>query len=117
MSLNIDDAGYGVIGHGRGFETFRIDQSGFILSIGHHLNTSVTAACLIRTISLQGADLEVVAGTAIAPNFFLSILGIRDRIGATLVHRERNELAVSFNMLIDPDFLHHVVRVSVDAAR
>jgi hypothetical protein len=50
------------------------------------------------------------------PNhFFLEILGIQDEIGATLVKREGDLATISFNMLINPEFLHHVLRLSFES--
>ena len=47
-------------------------------------------------------------------NFFLEILGIHDEIGCTLIRREEEKVTVGFNMLIDAEFLHHVVRLSFE---
>ena len=94
------------------FEKFRIDWPGRVRSVGHHLDIACRFRCLIRTISMEGAELEVPAFYTVPRHFFLSIQGIRDEIGATLVNREREQLTVSFNMLIDPGFLDTVIRLS-----
>lgn len=96
------------------FERFKIDRPGKIIFVGHHLTTKSSLRCLIRSISLYGADLEVSPHVAIPPHFFLEILGIHDEIGCTVIRREAEKLTVGFNMLIDPEFLHHVVRLSFE---
>lgn len=98
----------------RALEEFAIDRPGNIMLIGRHLSTSQEIRCLIRTISLGGAMLEVNAGVEVPNHFFLEILGIRDEIGCTLVKREGPICAVGFNMLIDPEFLHHVIKLGFD---
>lgn len=96
------------------YEKSRIDRPGKIVFVGHHLSMARTQRCLIRTISLYGAELEVSPHVEVPANFFLEILGIHDDIGCTLIRREAEKLTVGFNMLIDPDFLHHVVRLSFE---
>ncbi|CAH0340131.1 hypothetical protein [Rhizobium sp. CECT 9324] len=96
------------------FEKFRIDRPGKIIFVGHHLSTTTSLRCLIRTISLHGAELEVSPHLPMPSNFFLEILGIHDEIGCTLIRREAEKLTIGFNMLIDPEFLHHVVRLSFE---
>ncbi|ACM36017.1 hypothetical protein FS827_01470 [Agrobacterium vitis] len=96
------------------YKKFGIDRPGKIIFVGHHLSTKTTVRCLIRKISLQGAELEVSRMLPVPKNFFLEILGIRDEIGCTLMRREQETAVVSFNMLIDPEFLHHVVKLSFE---
>jgi hypothetical protein len=100
----------------RRFEKFTIDRPGKIVVIGHHLSTQETIRCLIRTISLQGVELDVSPKVEVPQNFFLSILGIRDEIGCTVILREEEKVTVGFNMLIDAEFLHHVIRLSFETS-
>jgi len=101
---------------GRGFEKFSIDRPGKIVLVEHHLSTSTNIRCLIRTISLQGAELEVSPSIPVPTNFFLAILGIRDEIGCTVNAREEEKVVIGFNMLIDPEFLHHVIRLNFETS-
>lgn len=96
------------------YDKFVIDRPGKIIFVGHHLSTKTSMRCLIRTISLSGAELDTSPHLPLPNHFFLDILGIRDEIGCTLVRREAEKATVSFNMLIDPEFLHHVVRLSFE---
>jgi len=98
----------------RALEEFSVDRPGNIISIGHHLATTMQVRCLVRTISLSGAVLEVNKGLDIPQNFFLEILGIHDEIGCTVLKRDGAVVTVCFNMLISPDFLHHVQRLSFE---
>lgn len=70
------------------YEKFQIDRPGKITFIGHHLSAKDTMRCLVRTISLYGAELDVSADLEMPVNFYLEILGIRDEIGCTLIRRE-----------------------------
>jgi hypothetical protein len=110
------DTNQGLPAHDRGFEKFTIDRPGKIVLVGHHLSTQETIRCLIRTISLQGAELDVSPHVPVPKNFFLNILGIRDDIGCTVIAREEEKVAVGFNMLIDAEFLHHVIRLSFETS-
>lgn len=96
------------------YERFTIDRPGRIIFVGHRLSTSTTLRCLIRSISLYGAEIEVSPQLTVPSNFFLEILGIHDEIGCTVIRREEEKLTVGFNMLIDPEFLHHVVRLNFE---
>ena len=96
-------------------EEFVADRPATIVSIGHHLATTMQLHCLVRTISRGGAVLDISPSHEIPSHFFLEILGIRDEIGCTLVRREGERATISFNMLIDPDFLHHVLRLGAEA--
>lgn len=98
------------------FEKFRIDRPGKIVFVGHHLSMAKSQRCLIRTMSLYGAELDVSPHVIVPPNFFLEILGIHDDIGCTLIRREAEKLTVGFNMLLDPEFLHHVVRLAFETS-
>ncbi|MCM2474056.1 hypothetical protein HGO38_11290 [Rhizobium sp. CG5] len=99
------------------YEKFAIDRPGKIIFVGHHLSTKSSLRCLIRKISLYGADLEVSPHVPIPNHFFLEILGIHDEIGCTYIRREAERVTVGFNMLIDPEFLHHVVRLSFELSQ
>lgn len=100
----------------RRFEKFAIDRPGKVVLVGHHLSTTTSIRCLIRTISLQGAELDVSPHVPVPTNFFLNILGIRDDIGCTVIAREEEKVTVGFNMLIDAEFLHHVIRLSFETS-
>ncbi|WP_377295657.1 hypothetical protein [Rhizobium sp. SGZ-381] len=114
MPLNIVRDTKPFIPHDEVFEKFDIDRPGKIIFVGHRLSTAQQLRCLVRKISLYGAQLEVSPSLSVPKNFFLEILGIRDEIGCTLIRREEEKVTVGFNMLIDADFLHHVIRVSFD---
>lgn len=101
----------------KAFEMYRLDLPGKIILIGHHLSTANHVRCLIRGISLYGAELEVPPAAQFPKNFFLEILGIRDEIGCTLMRRQEEKLSVGFNMLIAPEFLTHVLKLGQDANR
>lgn len=95
----------------KAYEMFRLERPGKIVFVGHHLSTSNHVRCLILGISLYGAELEVVPTVQLPNNFFLEILGIHDEIGCTLMRRQEEKVSVAFNMLIAPEFLHHVLRM------
>ncbi|TCL76242.1 hypothetical protein [Rhizobium sp. BK251] len=99
----------------RNYREFGIDRPGKIIFVGHHLSTKTQVRCLIRSITLAGAVLEVTPGLEVPNHFFLEILGIRDEIGCTLVKRDGELVTISFNMLINQEFLHHVLRLSFEA--
>ena len=98
------------------YEKFQIDRPGKITFIGHHLSASETLRCLVRNISLYGAEIEVSPHLEMPTNFYLEILGIRDEIGCTLIRREEEKVTIGFNMLIDAEFLHHVRRLSFETS-
>ena len=98
------------------FEKFPIDRPGKIIFVGHHLSTKTSFRCLIRSISLAGAELEVSPHLPVPNNFFLEILGIHDDIGCTLMRREEERVTIGFNMLIDAEFLHHVIRLGFETS-
>ncbi len=95
-------------------QEFVVDRPGKIIFVGHHLSTSVQTDCMIKIMSQSGATLEVGTGHELPNHFFLEILGIRDEIGCTLVKREGSQVTVSFNMLINAEFLHHVLRLNFE---
>lgn len=97
------------------YEQFKIDRPGKIIFVEHHLSTKQNLRCLIRQMSVYGGELEVSPYLKVPNHFFLEILGIRDEIGCTLIRREEEKLTIGFNMLIDPEFLHHVIRLGFDA--
>ena len=98
------------------FEKFTVDRPGRIVSVGRHLSTTTQFRCLVRTISLYGAELEVSRHVPVPNNFFLEILGIHDDIGCTIIRRDGEKLTVGFNMLIDAEFLHHVIRLGFETS-
>ncbi|WP_086996637.1 hypothetical protein [Rhizobium sullae] len=99
----------------KSYRDFSLDRPGKIIFVGHHLSTGTQVRCLIRTINLAGAVLEVSPTIEVPNHFFLEILGIRDEIGSTVVKREGELVTISFNMLINAEFLHHVLRLSFEA--
>ena len=96
-------------------QEFVVDHPGNIIFVGHHLSTSTQARCTIRTMSQSGARLDVGTGFEVPTHFFLEIIGLRDEIGCTLIKREGAEIVVGFNMLINAEFLHHVLRLAFEA--
>ncbi len=89
-----------------------IDRARSSLSAAISAPRTTCAASFIP--SRYGAELEVSPHVAVPSNFFLEILGIHDEIGCTLIRREEEKVTVGFNMLIDPEFLHHVVKLSFE---
>lgn len=98
------------------YEQFVIDRPARIILVGHHLSTNNSLRCLMHSISLYGAELDVSANIEIPDNFFLEILGIHDEIGCTLIRRDKEKVTIGFNMLINPEFLHHVIRLSFEVS-
>ncbi len=94
-----------------GFEKFQIERPGRIIFVERHLSTKTQVRCIIRKISRSGAELDISPSLTVPGNFFLEILGIRGEIGATLTERQEEKVKITFNMLLDADFLHHVLRV------
>ena len=98
----------------KAFESYRLDRPGKIIFVGHHLSTKNHTRCLIKTISLYGAEVEVSPTAELPKNFFLEILGIHDEIGCTLMRRHEEKAVIGFNMLINPEFLHHVLKLNFE---
>lgn len=98
------------------YEAFVIDRPGKIIHVGHHLSTRTKARCLVRSISLSGAELDVNPEFEVPKNFFLEILGIPDEIGCTLTVRNGAKAIVGFNMLLDAQFLRHLVGVAPETS-
>ncbi|MCX8999163.1 hypothetical protein NOF55_18830 [Rhizobiaceae bacterium BDR2-2] len=97
------------------YENFAVDRPGKIVFVGRRLSVSNSVRCVIRKLSQYGAQLEVSPKVELPSHFFLEILGIRDEIGCTVTRREGEIVTVGFNMLIDPEFLHHVRRLSFES--
>ncbi|MBT9368543.1 hypothetical protein [Rhizobium sp. CSW-27] len=116
MPLNIVRETKANIPHDEVFEKFEIDRPGKIIFVGRHLSTKNQMRCLVRRMSLYGAELDVSPHLPVPNHFFLEILGVRDEIGCTLIRRQKEKVTVGFNMLIDADFLHHVIRLSFDTS-
>lgn len=95
----------------KAFEMYRLDRPGKIILIGHHLSTSSHVRCIIRGISLYGAEIEVGPAVSLPKNFFLEILGVHDEIGCTMMRRHEEKVSIGFNMLIAPEFLTHVLKL------
>ena len=96
------------------YDRFTVERPGRIVFVGHRLSTANSVRCVIRRISMSGAELDVEATIDVPTHFFLEILGIRDEIGCTMIRREGPVVTVGFNMLLDPEFLHHVRRLSFE---
>jgi len=116
MALNININANDAVPQDEMYEKYSVDRPGKITFIGHHLSAKNTMRCLIRNISLYGADIEVSPHLDLPSNFYLEVLGIRDEIGCTLIRREVEQATVGFNMLIDAEFLHHIRRLSFETA-
>ncbi|MBN9028953.1 MAG: hypothetical protein J0I23_04030 [Rhizobiales bacterium] len=84
---------------------------GRIILVGHHLSAKTHIRCIVKSISLYGAVLEVSPYLSFPNNFFLEILGIRDEIGCTIITREEEIVTIGFNMLLAQEFLMHVLRL------
>src|SRR3546814_13489663 len=87
MPLNMDRDPKRTAPRDQAFEKFEIKRPGRIIFVGHHLSTRTHIRCLIRTIPLYGAELEVSPPLPVPNNFFLEILGIQDDTGCTLIRR------------------------------
>lgn len=116
MALNVHIDSKDAVPQDEMYEKYTIDRPGKITFIGHHLSSKNTMRCLIRKISLYGAEIEVSPHLDMPVNFYLEVLGIRDEIGCTLIRREEENATIAFNMLIDPEFLHHIRRLSFETA-
>jgi len=94
-------------------QQFVVEHPGLITVVGHHLKTS-TAKCRIRAMSVAGAVLDVDTGADVPNHFFLEIVGIKDEIGCTLIKHEGQTVLIGFNMLLNEEFLHHVLRLAFE---
>ncbi len=94
----------------RAFQNYETHIPGRIIMVGHHLSAKTQIRCIVKSISLYGAVLEVSPHLSFPNNFFLEILGIRDEIGCTVVTREEEIVTIGFNMLLAEEFLLHVLR-------
>ena len=99
------------------YEQFVIDRPARIIFVGHHLSTKNSLRCILRRMSLYGAELDVSPNVEVPDNFFLEILGIHDEIGCTLIRREEEKMTIGFNMLVNAEFLHHVIRLSFEVSQ
>jgi len=100
--------------HDRTLQEYLVNRPGNVILVGHHLSTATQARCVILTMSQSGAKLDVGTGFDVPNHFFLEIIGLRDQIGCTLIKREGAEVMISFNMLINAEFLHHVLRLGFE---
>lgn len=98
----------------KAFESYKLERPGKIILVGHHLSTKNHIRCMIRKISLYGAELEISPFSDLPKNFFLEILGIHDEIGCTLIRRQEEKAIIGFNMLINAEFLHHVLKLNFE---
>ena len=115
MPLHLNDTGKAKTeSPDKAFESYRLDRPGKIIMVGHHLSTKNHIRCLIKKISLYGAEVEVSPFVELPKNFFLEILGIHDEIGCTLIRRQEEKATIGFNMLINAEFLHHVLRLDFE---
>lgn len=112
MPLNVHLDPKSNIPRDKAFPKYSIDRPGKIIFVGHHLSTKTHFRCLVRSISLYGAELDVSPHLDVPKNFFLEILGVRDEIGCTLIRREEEQVTVGFNMLLAPEFVHHILKLS-----
>lgn len=110
MSLNLHLDSKTNIPRDQVFPKYVIDRPGKVIFVGHHLSTASHFRCIVKNMSLYGADLDVSPNLEMPKNFFLEILGIHDEIGCTVIRREAEHVAVGFNMLLAPEFLHHVIK-------
>ncbi|MFD1746494.1 PilZ domain-containing protein [Rhizobium helianthi] len=115
MPLNVHTDGKSNTPRDQAFPKYTIDRPGKIIFVGRHLSTKTHFRCLVRSISLSGAQLDVSPYLPLPKNFFLEILGVRDEIGCTVIRREEEQVTVGFNMLLAPEFVHHVLKLSFDA--
>lgn len=82
-----------------------------IVTIGHHLKAGKQFQTVLRKISFSGAILDATEEMVLEDNFFLEIDGIHDEIGATKVLQNWHALSIQFNMLLNEQFLDHVLHL------
>lgn len=80
-----------------------------LVMIGHHLKAGNQFQTVLRNISFSGALLDLNGNMNVEDNFFLEIDGIRDEIGCTKVSQNWHGITVQFNMLLNDQFLDHVL--------
>jgi hypothetical protein len=91
------------------FRQHRIDRPGQIIPVDSHLTIKKRYNCLVESISCGGALLNLNPHIELPKNFFLTILGSSEEIGATEVRREGDRMMIRFNMFLAPDFLTSIV--------
>lgn len=84
-----------------------------LVMIGHHLRAGKQFRTVLRKISFSGALLDLNDDMEIEDNFFLEIDGIKDEIGCTKVNQNWHAISVQFNMLLNEQFLDHVLHLAI----
>lgn len=92
------------------YERFRVGQAGTLMSIRPGLAGVSTRTCRMLEISRGGAVFSVNTTIGLPIHYYLSIVGIKKRIGCAELFRKDNRVQVHFIAPIDDELLHEIVR-------
>lgn len=92
------------------YERFLIGQTGILMAVRPALGGVSTRSCQMMEISRGGAAFTVNTSIGLPEHYYLSIVGIKRRIGCAEIYRRDNRIQVHFIRPIDDDFLHQIVR-------
>lgn len=93
----------------RRWERYAVDRQGTLIAVGSHLSAK-SWNCKLIDISRGGVSFTVATTIGLPLHYYLSIVGLDQRIGCAEVYRNNNRIGVQFIREIDEDTLRTVVR-------
>lgn len=92
------------------YERFRVSQAGTIIAVRPALGGVTTRICQMAEISRGSASFTVNTTIGLPQHYYLSIVGIKKRIGCAEIYRRDNYIQVHFIRPIEDALLHQIVR-------
>jgi hypothetical protein len=94
----------------RQWERFLVSRAGVLMAIRPGLSGMTSRACGLVDISRGGAAISVNTTLGLPDHYYLTIVGLPNRIGCAEVYRNANRVGVKFIKPIDDELLSIIVR-------
>lgn len=94
----------------RRYERFIVNKPATLMAINPGLAGMTSRACSVIDISKGGACVHVTTTIGLPDHYYLTFVGLDDRIGCAEVYRNGNRIGVKFIKVIADQLLSGIVR-------
>lgn len=94
----------------RRWERFIINKPALLVSVNQGLHGVASRKCQVVDISMGGAGIQVITTIGLPDHYYLSVMGVDERLGVAEVYRNGSKIGVRFIKVLDDRMLNRILR-------
>jgi hypothetical protein len=95
---------------GRRWERFVINKPALLVSVNQGLHGVASRKCQVIDLSMGGAGIQVITTIGLPDHYYLSVMGVDERLGVAEVYRNGARIGVRFIKPLQEYMLNRILR-------